>query len=96
MADLTNLNSLSQIIKDEISKTNNNVNAQNVGQVVSVGDCIATIYGLDEAMYGEMIEFPHNNFGMVMNINEDSIDCALFNSKLLLKKEIYVKELEKL
>ena len=86
MADLTNLNSLSQIIKDEISKTNNNVNAQNVGQVVSVGDCIATIYGLDEAMYGEMIEFPHNNFGMVMNINEDSIDCALFNSKTPIKE----------
>ena len=86
MKKLDNLNSLSQIIKDEISKTNNKVNSEVVGQVVSVGDCIATIYGLDEAMYGEMIAFPNDNLGMVMNINEDSIDCAIFNNRIPLKE----------
>ncbi len=95
MADVKNLNSLSQIIKDEISKTSNNVNATNVGQVISVGDCIASVYGLDEAMYGEMIEFPHDNFGMVMNINEDSIDCALFSSSSPIKEGDLAKRTSK-
>ena len=95
MENIKNLNSLSQIIKDEISKTSNNVNATNVGQVISVGDCIASVYGLDEAMYGEMIEFPNNNFGMVMNINEDSIDCALFSSSTPIKEGDIAKRTSK-
>ena len=58
MSSIKDLNSLSQIIKDEINKVENHINTASVGQVVSVGDCIATVYGLDEAMYGELIVFP--------------------------------------
>ena len=78
MSNNKNLNSLSEIIKDEINKYEKKINTTSVGQVVSVGDCIATIYGLDEAMYGELIQFPNDNYGMVMNIEEDSIGVALF------------------
>ena len=86
MSDNKNLNSLSEIIKDEINKYEKKINTTSVGQVVSVGDCIATIYGLDEAMYGELIEFPNNNYGMVMNIEEDSIGVALFGNEISIKE----------
>lgn len=81
-----NLNSLSQIIKDEIDKYEHKIDTSKVGQVVSVGDCIATIYGLDEAMYGELIAFNGPSYGMVMNIEEDSIGVALFGEEITIKE----------
>ena len=86
MSNNKNLNSLSEIIKDEINKYEKKINTTSVGQVVSVGDCIATIYGLDEAMYGELIQFPNDNYGMVMNIEEDSIGVALFGNEITIKE----------
>lgn len=86
MPNTKNLNSLSQIIKDEINKVENKIDTANVGQVVSVGDCIATVYGLDEAMYGELIIFPGPTYGMVMNIEEDSIGVALFSNVISIKE----------
>lgn len=86
MNDKRNLNSLSEIIKDELNKYEHKIDTSSVGQVVSVGDCIATIYGLDNAMYGELIKFPNDNYGMVMNIEEESIGCALFGSIINIKE----------
>ena len=86
MANLTNLNSLSEIIKDQIDKYENKIDAKEVGQVVSVGDCIATIYGLEKAMYGELILFSKKQYGMVMNIEEDTIGVALFGSDIKIKE----------
>ena len=81
-----NLNSLSEIIKDQIEKYEHNIDTTNVGQIVSVGDSIVTIYGLDEAMYGELIKFPNNQYGLVMNIEENSIGVALFSNDITLKE----------
>lgn len=86
MPKTNNLNSLSQIIKDEIDKYDHKIDSSNVGQVVSVGDCIATVFGLDDAMYGELIEFPHHTFGMVMNIEEDDIGVALLGENVEIKE----------
>ncbi len=86
MANLTNLNSLSEIIKDQIDKYENKIDTKEVGQVVSVGDCIATIYGLEKAMYGELILFSKKQYGMVMNIEEDTIGVALFGSDIKIKE----------
>ena len=86
MSDKINLNSLSQIIKDEIDKFDHKIDTASVGQVVSIGDNIATIYGLDEAMYGELIEFPNNTFGIVMNIEEDSLGVAIFEGDAEIKE----------
>ena len=86
MSDSKNLNALSQIIKDEIDKFDHKIDTASVGQVVSVGDNIATIYGLDEAMYGELIEFPGNTFGIVMNIEEDSLGIAIFEGDSEIKE----------
>ncbi len=86
MSDNKNLNTLSQIIKDEINKFEHKIDSVSVGQVVSVGDNIATIYGLDEAMYGELIDFGDNAYGIVMNIEEDSLGVAIFDSDKEIKE----------
>ena len=76
MAD-KNVNEISNLIKKEISNYENKIETANVGTVISVGDGICTVYGLDKAMYGELLEFPRGIFGMVMNLNEDSVGCVL-------------------
>ena len=86
MPKTNNLNSLSQIIKDEIEKYDHKIDSSNVGQVVSVGDCIAAVFGLEDAMYGELIEFPNNTYGMVMNIEEDDIGVALLGENVTIKE----------
>ena len=86
MPKTNNLNSLSQIIKDEIEKYDHKIDSSNVGQVVSVGDCIATVFGPEDAIYGELIEFPNNTFGMVMNIEEDDIGVALLGENVTIKE----------
>lgn len=86
MSDMKNLNTLSQIIKDEINKFEHKIDSASVGQVVSVGDNIATIYGLEEAMYGELIEFDGDSFGIVMNIEEDSLGVAIFDADKEIKE----------
>ena len=48
------------------------------GRVLSCGDGIARIYGLQNAAAGELLEFPHSIFGMVLNLEEDNVGAALF------------------
>ena len=74
---MADINQITNLIKKEISSYEDKIETSNVGTVVSVGDGIATIYGLDKAMYGELLEFPNHVFGMVMNLNEDSVGCVL-------------------
>ncbi len=71
------IDQISNLIKKEISSYEDKIKTNDVGTVISVGDGIATIYGLDKAMYGELLEFPNHVFGMVMNLNEDSVGCVL-------------------
>jgi F-type H+/Na+-transporting ATPase subunit alpha len=77
MANSNNINLISNLIKKEISSYENKIETADVGSVVTVGDGIATIYGLDKAMYGELVLFPNNVFGMVMNLEEDSIGAVI-------------------
>lgn len=74
---MQDIDSISNLIQKEINNYENKIETSDVGTVVSVGDGIATIYGLDKAMYGELLSFPHNVYGMVMNLNEDSVGCVL-------------------
>ncbi len=66
---------------DEISKD------QEVGTVISVGDGIATVYGIDHAMYGEVVTFENGLKGMVQDIRANSIGCILFGKIQESKKE---------
>ena len=70
-------NELSNLIKKEIENFDSHLQMNDVGSVISAGDGICTIYGLDNAMYGELLEFPKNNYGMVMNLNEDSVGAVI-------------------
>ena len=70
-------NKISQLIKKEIESFDNDITAKNVGTVISVGDGIAEIYGLEDAMYGEMLRFEDDTYGMVLNLNEDSIGSVI-------------------
>ena len=76
-----NVDTISKLIKQEISSYKNKVDTTNVGSVVSVGDGICTIYGLDKAMYGELLSFPNDIYGMVMNLNEDSIGAVILGKE---------------
>jgi F-type H+-transporting ATPase subunit alpha len=71
---------ISQIIKQQIASYDKAVDVMETGTILSVGDGIARIHGLDKAMAGELIEFPGGVMGMVLNLEEDSVGCAIFGS----------------
>ena len=67
-----------EIIKQQIATYDKAVDVMETGTILSVGDGIARIHGLDKAMAGELIEFPGGVMGMVLNLEEDSVGCAIF------------------
>jgi F-type H+-transporting ATPase subunit alpha len=69
---------ISRIIKERIGGFEKKIDVSETGVVLSVGDGIARVYGLEKAMAGELLEFPHNIFGMALNLEEDNVGCALF------------------
>ncbi|MDD4532262.1 MAG: F0F1 ATP synthase subunit alpha [Bacilli bacterium] len=84
-------NEISALIKEQIKEYSQKVESNDVGTVVTVGDGIATIYGLDKAMLGELLLFPHDIYGMVMNLNEDSVGSALLGDDTLIEEGDMVK-----
>ncbi|HBN61169.1 MAG TPA: F0F1 ATP synthase subunit alpha, partial [Halomonas sp.] len=68
-----NPSEISDIIKQRIEKLDVASEARNQGTIVSVSDGIVKIHGLEDAMFGEMIEFPNSIFGMVLNLERDSV-----------------------
>jgi F-type H+-transporting ATPase subunit alpha len=68
---------ISSIIKQQIEKYRTEVEITDVGTVIQVGDGIARIYGLEQAMSGELLEFPGGIFGMALNLEEDNIGCVI-------------------
>jgi len=69
---------ISDIIKRQIQEYEREVEVRETGRVLSTGDGIARIYGLDQAAAGELLEFPHNVFGLVLNLEEDNVGAAIF------------------
>ena len=68
---------ISKIIRDQIGNYAVNVDVAEVGTVVSVGDGIARIHGVERAMAGEMLEFPGGLFGIALNLEEDGVGSVL-------------------
>lgn len=91
MADSKNTDLISEQIKAEIRKYENKIDTSSAGYVMAVGDGICTIYGLDDAMYGELLAFPNNVYGMVMNLNEDTIGAVILGKD----SEIYEGDIVK-
>jgi F-type H+-transporting ATPase subunit alpha len=82
---------ISRIIKEQIRDYEKTVEIQEVGTVLSTGDGIARIYGLDKVAAGELLEFPHNIFGMALNLEEDNVGSALFGETHMIKEGDTVK-----
>ena len=68
---------ITQLLRSEIENYDQAVNVSEVGQVISVGDGIARIYGLNQVMSGELIEFPKGVSGIAMNLEEDQVGSVL-------------------
>ena len=72
-----NIEEISQIIKKQIEDYDKKVEVSETGAVISVGDGIARVYGLDNCMASELLELPHGVFGMALNLEEDNVGVAL-------------------
>src|SRR6478752_7723710 len=68
---------ITSILRQEIENYERAIDVSEVGSVISVGDGIARIHGLDKVMAGELIEFPHNVAGIAMNLEEDQVGSVL-------------------
>lgn len=82
---------ISQLIKTQIQGFEKEIDIQEVGTVISVGDGIARIYGLEKAMAGELLEFDGGLQGMVLNLEEDNVGAALLGSDQTVKEGSTVK-----
>src|SRR3990167_3589746 len=69
---------ITSVIQKELEKYRSRLKTESIGNVIQVGDGIARVYGLDDAMMGELIEFPNNVMGMVLNLEEDSVGAVIF------------------
>lgn len=69
---------ISSVIKDEIKKYSTEFDVSDVGTVIQVADGIARIHGLEKAMQGELLEFPNEIYGMVLNLEEDNVGAVTF------------------
>ena len=77
---------ITSIIKKQIEDYDKAVKVEEVGTVLSTGDGIARVYGLDNAAAGELLEFPNNVYGMALNLEEDNVGAALFGESHLIKE----------
>ncbi len=77
---------ISRIIKQQIQDYEKGVQIEEVGTVLSTGDGIARLYGLQNAAAGELLSFPHGVYGMVLNLEEDNVGVSLFGETQLIKE----------
>jgi F-type H+-transporting ATPase subunit alpha len=77
---------ITAIIKQQIERYQVDLNVDDVGTVIEVGDGIARIHGLEKAMAGELLEFPGGVYGMVLNLEEDNVGAVLLGGELLIKE----------
>jgi F-type H+-transporting ATPase subunit alpha len=82
---------ITEIIRQQLSGIGRGVDVAEVGTVISVGDGIARIYGLDRVMAGELIEFPHNVFGLALNLEEDNVGAVLLGEYQIIREGDQVK-----
>jgi F-type H+-transporting ATPase subunit alpha len=77
---------VSSIIQQELKKYTANLEMESRGSILQVGDGIARVWGLDDAMAGELLEFPGGVMGMVLNLEEDNVGAVLFGSDVGIKE----------
>src|SRR6201982_2424690 len=82
---------ISKILREQIANYQQAVAVEEVGSVISVGDGIARIHGLEKVMAGEMLAFPHNVYGIALNLEEEEVGAVLLGETAELKEGDVVK-----
>jgi F-type H+-transporting ATPase subunit alpha len=82
---------ISKILREQIENYEQTVSVDEVGAIISVGDGIARIHGLEKVMAGEMLAFPHNIFGIALNLEEEEVGAVLLGESSELKEGDVVK-----
>jgi F-type H+/Na+-transporting ATPase subunit alpha len=87
---------ITKILREQIENYKQTLAVEEVGSVISVGDGIARIHGLDKCMAGEMIEFPHDVYGIALNLEEDQVGAVLLGDYTEIKEGDIVKRTNKI
>ena len=82
---------ITKILREQIENYQQTVAVEEVGSVISVGDGIARVHGLDRCMSGEMLEFPHDVFGIALNLEEDQVGTVLLGDYTQIREGDTVK-----
>jgi F-type H+-transporting ATPase subunit alpha len=82
---------ITSIIKSEIERYENKIETIDSGTIIQIGDGIARVYGLDECMEGELLEFPNGIYGMALNLEQDNVGCVLLGPEKGIKEGDVVK-----
>ena len=82
---------ISSVIREQLKRYSTKLMVSDVGTVIQVADGIARIHGLDNAMQGELLEFPHEVYGMVMNLEQDNVGAVLLGDTALIREGDVVK-----
>ncbi len=87
---------ISELLKKQITDFEKKVDVSEIGTVISVGDGIARVYGLEKCMASELLEFPNGIFGMALNLEEDMVGAVLFGEDTVIKEGDIVKRTGKI
>jgi len=82
---------ITSIIKKEIEKYEKQIKTVDSGTIIQVGDGVARVYGLDNCMGGELLEFPNDVYGMALNLEQDNVGCVLLGEEKGIKEGDIVK-----
>lgn len=86
---------ITSIIRNEIEKYENHIKTVDSGTIIQIGDGIARVYGLDDCMEGELLEFPNDVYGMALNLEQDNVGCVLLGSEEGIREGDVVKRSNK-
>src|SRR5579872_7318756 len=87
---------ITSILRQQIENYEQAVSVEEVGSVISVGDGIARVHGLDRCMAGEMLAFPHDVFGIALNLEEDQVGTVLLGDYTEIREGDTVKRTNKI
>ena len=82
---MTDFSNLTRILKERIEQWEGRASSGNTGFVIQVGDSVATVHGLDSAIYGELVEFSSGATGIVLNLEDELVGCVLLSGESLVK-----------
>ncbi len=82
---------ITSIIKKEIEKYEKQIKTVDSGTIIQVGDGVSRVYGLDDCMEGELLEFPNDVYGMALNLEQDNVGCVLLGNEEGIKEGDIVK-----